>query len=340
MNNLSLREKAIMYLLVLVVIGLLAYIFGIRTLNNKNADLQVELQSLEQRKAELDNLKKTNEETKSTITLLKESIVGIEQSFIADLKTENAEKYVLDTLEKSNMPFLAQVDSEDVTMQAVLMADGSISNDALVCKRVNIEYATTDGYEITQYNLNPDNRGEDGKPNATYINQMLSATGKYDATNHYGYDEFIAALKKIEAVDPDCVKITKMSAESTHGYMTMKASIDFFGADLTKRISEESDAHKKTIYANWTGDTGVDTKGGFIGMPYKVDNPDSLWNGILIDESEVSGFLERPFAAYLSNARFTKLIEEKGLAYIVGGGISSGDSDAAQRAQDDSGNAA
>lgn len=338
MNNLSLREKTIMYILVLVVIALLAYLFGIRTLNNRNAELQVELQNLEQRKADLDALKKINEDTKSSIATLRDSIVAIEQSFISDLKTENAERYVLDVLEKSNMPFLAKVDSEDVNMQAVVMADGSISSDAIRCKRINIEYATTDGYEITQYNLNPNNKGEDGKPNAAYINQMIAATGKYDAENHYGYDEFISALKKIEAADPDCIKITDIGAKSTHGYMTLSASVDFFGADLTNRLSEESDAHKKTIYAAWTGDTGVDTKGGFIGMPYKVDNPDSLWNGVIIDASEVSGFYERPFAAYLSNARFTKLIAEKGIETIVGGGIPAGDSEAAQANQDQNAN--
>ena len=341
MNNLSLREKTIMYILVLVVIGLLAYLFGIRTLNNKNADLQVELQNLEQRKADLDALKKINEDTKSSISTLRDSIVAIEQSFISDLKTENAERYVLDVLEKSNMPFLAKVEAEDVTMQAVVMADGSISSDAIRCKRINIEYASTDGYEITQYNLNPNNKGEDGKPNAAYINQMLAATGKYDAENHYGYDEFIAALKKIEVVDPDCVKITDLGAKSTHGYLTLTASIDFYGADLTNRISEESDAHKNTIYAAWSGDAGIDTKGGFIGMPYKVDNPDSLWDGVIIDPSEVDGFLERPFAAYLSNARFTKLIAEKGIAAIVGGGVPSADSGAAQaNNQDQANNAA
>ena len=112
MNNLSLREKTIMYILVLVVIGLLAYLFGIRTLNNKNADLQVELQNLEQRKADLDALKKINEDTKSSISTLRDSIVAIEQSFISDLKTENAERYVLDVLEKSNMPFLAKVEEK------------------------------------------------------------------------------------------------------------------------------------------------------------------------------------------------------------------------------------
>jgi hypothetical protein len=62
-------------------------------------------------------------------------------------------------------------------------------------------------------------------------------------------------------------------------------------------------------------------------MPYKVDNPDSLWNGILIDPNELNGFIERPFAAYLSNARFTQLLSEKGLEKIVGGGIVAADSD-------------
>ena len=344
MNNLSLREKAIMYILVLVVIALLAYIFGIRTLNNKNADLQVELQTLEQRKAELDILKQENENTRTTITTLKDSIVTIEHSFIRDLKTENVERYVLGVMEDKGMPYLAEVNSEDVQMDAIILADGTASNDFVRCKRINIEYATTDGYEIEQYNLVESNKDAEGNIDAARVNYILNNTGKFDASRVKGYNEFIDALKAIEKTSQDdpCIKITKFSAESTHGYMTMKASIDFYGAELSQRVSDsESDKHLKSVYAGWSGDSStVFEEEGLIGMPYKVDKPGNMWHGVMIDPSEVNGFIERPFAAYLSNARFTMLIQDKGLAYIVGGGIPTGDADAARKAQEEADNAA
>jgi len=342
MNNLSLREKTIMYILVLVVIGLLAYLFGIRTINNRNAELQAELQGLQQRKQELDVLLNENANTEKEVLSLQSKIEEIEQSFIADLKTENIENYVLHTLEDARMPFLAKVTSEDVQMDAIMAADGTASNDAIVCKRVNIEYSTTDGYEFTQYNTTPSNQNDDGTNNLAYIQQMINQTGKpqtdseWNKDNKFGYDNFIKALKKIEAGDDygKCIKITKIGAESTHGYLTLTASIDFYGADLSLRQSKESEAHNNTIYAGWDVPT-YDTKGGFIGMPYKVENENSSWNGIMIDPNEVNGFFARPFAAYISNARFTKLVQEKGLAFIVGGGVAAADSNAAQQNQPD-----
>ena len=326
MNNLSLREKAIIYILFLVVIALLAYLFGIRTLNNANADMQIQLQELQARKEQLDVLKQENQKTQGAIETLKSDIVKYEQSFISEMKTENLEKYVLDEFEKAGMPFLADVKSEDVQMEAIVLADGTSSNDSVNCKRIIAKYATTDGYEITQYNLNESNYDENGNPRTSYLKDMLNKTGVYNEENRYGYQEFIKALATMEKADPDCVKITKIGAESTHGYLTLTAAIDFYGTTLTNRQSQESDAHKAKFYGVWNGD-GVDTKGGFIGMPYKVDNPDSLWNGILIDSNEINGFIERPFAAYLSNARFTQLLSEKGLEKIVGGGIVAADSD-------------
>ena len=122
MNNLSLREKAIIYILFLVVIALLAYLFGIRTLNNANADMQIQLQELQARKEQLDVLKQENQKTQGAIETLKSDIVKYEQSFISEMKTENLEKYVLDEFEKAGMPFLADVKSEDVQMEAIVLS--------------------------------------------------------------------------------------------------------------------------------------------------------------------------------------------------------------------------
>lgn len=306
-----------MYLLILVVIALLAYMFGIRTLNNANADMQAELATLRQQKEYLDQLKQENIETENTISELKNNIESVEQSFICNIKTENIEQYVLKVFEDNGMPYLDRVNMEDIQMNAVTLADGSASDDALLCKRVNVTYASTDGYEALQYNLNPAMNTENGALDAAVIAPMITSTGVYDEERHLGYDEFIKALKALEKADPDCIKISHVQVQSTHGYLTLDASIDFFSADLASRLSTEN---RTTGYATWKGETNVNTEGGFIGMPYRVDNENSRWNGVLIDKNEVTGFLPRPFASYVSNARFTQLIEQKGLAAIVGEG--------------------
>ena len=51
MNNLTAREKGFMYVITLLIIVVLGYFFGIRTLNNKYDEYRAELQSLQDRKA-------------------------------------------------------------------------------------------------------------------------------------------------------------------------------------------------------------------------------------------------------------------------------------------------
>lgn len=336
-SSLSVKEKAIMIFLLLVVIAALAYIFGVRTLNSAHNDMVEELNTLQQRKDYLDQLKEENVKTEGNINELKGNITKLEQSFIADIKTENLEQYVLKVFEDSGSPYLAKVSSDDIQMESIIMADGSASNDSIICKRINVTYATTDGYEALQYNITPELNKANGDVDAAIAAAMLNSTGKFDETRFLGYDEFIEGLKTIEKADPGCVKISKISAKSTHGYMTLEASIDFYSARLTNRISAEN---RTSGFAAWKGETNVDTEGGFIGMPYKVKNPLSRWNGVLIDTKEVTGFLPRPFAAYISNARFTQLIAQKGLAAIVGGGTQASNEKDVPQDQDANGEAA
>ena len=60
MNNLTAREKGFMYVITLLIIVVLGYFFGIRTLNNKYDEYRAELQSLQERKAYLDQLRENN----------------------------------------------------------------------------------------------------------------------------------------------------------------------------------------------------------------------------------------------------------------------------------------
>ena len=314
MSNLSLRENAAMYLLLLVVIGLAAYIFGIRTLNSAYAEMQAQLITLQQQKEYLDQLKENNVNTENAIEELKNNIIDVERSFIADIKTENIEQYVLKQFEEAGIPFMATIGTESVPTAAVAYADGSASQDSLMCRRVNVTYATTDGYEITQFNTTPDMKTETGDVNTALVDQIINMTGIYDSENHYGYEEFLAALKAIERADKNCIRINSITAQSTYGYLTLTAAIDFYSADLTNRISTEN---RTAGYAVWKGETNVDTEGGFIGMPYYVFNEKSAWDGVYMPGG-VSGMVDRPFASYLSNAYFTQLISSNGFLNVVG----------------------
>ena len=60
MSNLTAREKGFMYVITLLIIVVLGYFFGIRTLNNKYDEYVAELNSLQERKAHLDELRANN----------------------------------------------------------------------------------------------------------------------------------------------------------------------------------------------------------------------------------------------------------------------------------------
>ena len=156
MNNLTAREKGFMYVITLLIIVVLGYFFGVRTLNNKYEEYKQQLAALEQRKAYLDQIRANNALMDAEIKLLKEECEKLELSFIDKIETETIEQYVLDTFEKAGCPYLTDVSATDAGMPAVTYADGTASPDGLVCLQVIVTYVTTDGYTPTQYNRKPD----------------------------------------------------------------------------------------------------------------------------------------------------------------------------------------
>ena len=134
MNNLTAREKGFMYVITLLVIVVLGYFFGIRTLNNKYEEYKTELKTLQDRKAYLDQLRENNASMANEIELLKASCSELELSFIDEIETECLEQYVLKTFEDAGCPFMVTVGSSDVGMQSVNYPDGTSSPDKLLCK--------------------------------------------------------------------------------------------------------------------------------------------------------------------------------------------------------------
>ncbi len=305
MNNLTAREKGFMYVITLLIIVVLGYFFGIRTLNNKYDEYKQELQTLQERKEYLDELRENNASMATEIELLKSSCADLELSFIDKLETECLEQYVLKTFETEGCPFLVSVGSSDVGMTSVSYPDGTTSPDGLVCTQISVTYSTTDGYTVTQYNRNPDFTAAvtDEELKATILD-LSGKMGQEPYAERKGYNEFISALKKINAENPNCIKVDSITATDTNGFMTLNATINFYGTSLRNRLSVDD---SKAPYTYWCGDTNVDTKGGFIGFPYICDNEDSLWYGVVnMNLDEMSS---KPFAAYWADTLFNEQLE-------------------------------
>ena len=307
MNNLTAREKGFMYVITLLIIVVLGYFFGIRNLNNKYDEYKVELQTLQERKAYLDQLRENNASMANEIELLKTACSDLELSFIDQIETECIEQYFLKTFETAGCPFLVNVTATDVGMPAVTYPDGSTSPDGLVCMKIDVTYSSTDGYTVTQYNRTPDFTAAAEIPVEEQIAELSTMMGQGDYAERKGYDEFIAALKKINKENPQCIKVDSIAVSEENGAMILTASINFYGTNLRNRLSVDD---SKAPYTYWCGDKNVDTKGGFIGYPYVCDNENSLWYGVVNMNLEPTD--TKPFAAYWANVLFAKQLDEAG----------------------------
>lgn len=303
MNNLSAREKTGIYVISLLILILLGYILGIRTLNNRYAVLEKQYNELVQKRDYLNQLKANVAQTTDEIKRMNEAISKVELSFIDKLENECLMQYVLKTFEDSGIPYMADISTEDVPCNAIAYADGTTSPDVLQCTRVKVTYASTDGYIIPAYNLSIDtvSKPAEGEKDAkAKVKELIGKMGKEEYAEAKGYDEFLKGLEKMSKENPGCIKVTDLTATSKNGFFILTANIDFYGTVLTNRVSVDD---SKAAYTYWTGHTNVDTSGGFIGFPYVVKNEKSLWNGYVLNTFEALG--ERPFAAYWANAAFS-----------------------------------
>lgn len=307
MSNLTAREKGFMYVITLLIIVVLSYFFGIRTLNDKYDEYKQQLAALEERKAYLEQIKANNASMATEIKALKEQCEKLELSFIDKVEAECVEQYVLKMFETEGCPYLISVTTNDVGMPAISYPDGSVSPDGLVCAQVEVSYSSTDGYTVTQFNREPDFTSKATEPVETTIKDLMGKMGKEPYNERKGYEQFISALKKINAENPDCIKVDYISVADNNGILVLNATISFYGANLRNRLSVDNN---KAGYTYWQGETNVDTKGGMIGFPYVCDNEDSLWYGVTNLQFDPN--TNKPFAPYWANAAFRKAYSDSG----------------------------
>lgn len=318
MSNLGPREK---YLIIVFGIGLailIIYLAGIKPLSDKNYDLRVEQQQLQARLEYYKALQQSNEAATSEIRALESEISDIEGTFIPEINTEALEQYVLNVFEENDCPYLASVGSESIASPSFLLPDGSVAEETLNIKRVNVIYSTTDGFNIAEYNrdeatslidLTTGHITEDQAAIDAFIDGIV-----WQGTEGiHGYEEFITSLKAIKDENPDCIKVSSISIESISGFILMSASIDFYSANFIDRVSAVSST---APYYQWAGDASYATGAGMIGLPMYVDNPDSAWYGYCLPSSSASAGT-RPFASAFSSAYFNSNIISMGVPSAI-----------------------
>lgn len=312
MGNLGKREQYYLMLLGIVVAVLLIYYFGIRTLVNRHDELIVERDQLQAQLDYYEALKTQNDESLAQINALKSQISEVEEGFLPFLSSESIENYILKTFENAGCPYLVSVTAEDVSVPAVQLPDGTTATDHLIVQRFIVQYSTTDGFNIPDYNRS-NTVIVDGAIDEAALDALLAEMYWHGSDSIEGYDGFVDALETIEAANPSCIKINSISITSEGGYILMNAEIDFYSATFYDRVSEpDTDAP----YITWNGATSINCEAGIIGRPFIIDNPASEWfNTLMTDEQAREG--DRPFSTYYSDAIFNDAVEAAGLASVL-----------------------
>jgi hypothetical protein len=285
MGNLGDRERYGVMILGIVVVVFVIYFFGIRSLDGKYAELVANRQELQDQLDYYESLKSQNATTQAQIDEIKANIAEVEGTFLPSICAESIEQYVLKTFEDAGCPYLVSVEAQDVSADAVTLPNGNVASDSLLQKRIVVRYSTTDGFNVANYNRTP-TVITNGVADEALWNELIDTMGWQGTAGIVGYNEFVNALKTIEAVNPDCIKINSISIESEAGYILMTAEIDFFSATFNNRVSEPD---MSAPYVTWAGETNINTAGGFIGYPFLVDDPNSEWFMVLMTDQDALG---------------------------------------------------
>ena len=229
----------------------------------------------------------------------------------------------MDVFKKNGCPYLVEIKSADIAAPTVTLPDGTIAQDTLVWKRVTLQYSTTDGFNVNQYN-HENTIIVDGVPSldlfiekleTMYDLETIMGVG-YDENNRIGYDGFVKSMKEIDALDTEAVKINSISAKDEGGYLVLTAEIDFYSATFNSRLSKDENTEPYVVYPD-AADKAIKIGHGFIGMPYIVTDTQSAWYNIMVADNLAASSM-KPFSTYYSKALFEQLVQAQGLARTLG----------------------
>ena len=314
MKNTGSRDTFLLFLVLLLAIGAVCYLCVIKKNLDEVSEVRDELTLVEQEKAKNDAIIQQAEELNQKREELKNQIQTVENKLLPDLNTSMIERKIYKHFEDANIPFIVKVSNTPLNYDTVVLPDGKTSPNHVKSSSYTVEVSGTDGFLLTH------DEGDDlgwkvfynqlnipiGDANA--VNPEAQALGLKSANEivsgtYVGYDEFVAALKAIQADAPDYVKITNIKVDDAEqGFCTFSASVDVFSFELVDRLSA---APKGMKYMDWVGAESIAT-GGLVGIPsyfvlgtpnYKVSPSSPLYGRYLSFISYDFG-VNRPFAAW------------------------------------------
>ena len=130
--------------------------------------------------------------------------------------------------------------------------------------------------------------------------------GNPDFAPRKGYEQFIEAVKTINAANKSCIKVNSVEVIQVNAYLELNAEISFYGTSLRNRLSIDNSTEP---YTKWAGrEASAIECNGFIGFGYICDNENSLWYGC--ENVSIDYKAHKPFATYWANYLFNQAYEK------------------------------
>ena len=321
MKNSGGRDTFLLFIVLLLALGAVCWLCVIQKNVDKLNDVKDELRTVEQEKARNDAIIQQAQQLDQEKEALKAQLQSLETKLLPELITGSIQRKLFKNFEDAKIPFIVEVSNTPLAYDTVIKTDGKISDNRVKSSRYTFKVSGTDGFLLTHDEVG------DGKvpvdiPYTVFYSQYQMRNADPNAANpeaqkygynsandiktktYVGYDEFVAALKKIETDAPDYVKIAEIGIEDTkQGYCTYTAAVDVYAYELIDRISP---APTNMLYQSWVGAENIAT-GGLVGLPsyFVVINPefykvpeDSPLYGRFISFNQFQFQLNRPFAAW------------------------------------------
>jgi len=321
MKNSGGRDTFLLFIVLLLALGAVCWLCVIQKNVDKLNDVKDELRAVEQEKARNDAIIQQAQQLDQEKEALKAQLQSLETKLLPELITGSIQRKLFKNLEDANIPFIVEVSNTPITYDTVIKTDGKISDNRVKSSRYTFKVSGTDGFLLTHDEVG------DGKvpvdlPYTVFYSQFQMRNADPNAANpeaqkygynsandiktktYVGYDEFVAAIKKIETDAPDYVKIAEIGLEDTkQGFCTFTVAVDVYAYELIDRISP---APTNMLYQSWVGAENIAT-GGLVGLPsyfvvinpefYKVPESSPLY-GRFISFMSYQFQVNRPFAAW------------------------------------------
>ena len=317
MKNSNGRDTFLLFIVLLLALGAVCYLCIIKKNLDKLNTVKEELAQVEQEKAMNDAIIQQAEQLDAQREELKNQLQTLENKLLPELYTSAIQRKLFKHFEDAGIPYIVEVSNTPLEYELVNMTDGKVSPDRVISSRYKIRVAGTDGWLITH-----DEEDALGIDYRVFYNQLAIPQDDQNTVNpeaqaiglisakeiksaiYVGYDEFVTALKAIQADAPDYVKISSIEIEDmAQGFCEYSAEVDVFAYDLIDRISA---APTNMNYMNWVGAENIVT-GGIVGLPsyFVVTNPElyhvpesSPLYGRYLSLLSYDFSVNRPFAAW------------------------------------------